>query len=262
MTGEIKKYGKYPYSIALLHGGPGAQGEMAPVAEYLSKKFSVAEPYQSADSVHKQVDELKKQLDSCAVYPVILAGYSWGAWLAWIFAAKYPKTVKKIILISSGPFLESYTAAIKETRLSRLNNPERQEAEFLLDNLDNRAVTDRVKLLSRIGELMSKADSLDPDYNYSGKTVITPGVFEKVWPEAEQMRKTGELIGLSKMIKCPVTAIHGDYDPHPAEGVSGPLSKELKKFKLILLKNCGHTPWIEKQARDDFFRELEAEITT
>jgi pimeloyl-ACP methyl ester carboxylesterase len=57
-----------------------------------------------------------------------------------------------------------------------------------------------------------------------------------------------------------VVAIHGDYDPHPAEGVQGPLSAILRRFRLILLKNCGHKPWIERQARDEFYRVLKEEL--
>jgi pimeloyl-ACP methyl ester carboxylesterase len=57
-----------------------------------------------------------------------------------------------------------------------------------------------------------------------------------------------------------VVAIHGDYDPHPAEGVRKPLTEVLEDFRFILLKKCGHTPWREQEARDDFFRILKREI--
>ena len=65
---------------------------------------------------------------------------------------------------------------------------------------------------------------------------------------------------MGKKIKCPVTAIHGDYDPHLADGVRIPLSRVLKDFKFILLEKCGHEPWIEKYAKDKFFNVLREEI--
>ncbi|MHA1167837.1 MAG: alpha/beta fold hydrolase, partial [Candidatus Hodarchaeales archaeon] len=34
----LRKHGKPPYSIAVIHGGPGAGGEMAPVAIELSTR--------------------------------------------------------------------------------------------------------------------------------------------------------------------------------------------------------------------------------
>jgi pimeloyl-ACP methyl ester carboxylesterase len=57
-----------------------------------------------------------------------------------------------------------------------------------------------------------------------------------------------------------VVAIHGDYDPHPAEGVEKPLDSVLRRFRFVLLKNCGHRPWAERQARDAFYRVLEEEL--
>ena len=81
-------------------------------------------------------------------------------------------------------------------------------------------------------------------------------VYQKVWKEAAELRRSGKLLEMGKNIQCPVVAIHGDYDPHPAEGVRVPLSAILKDFRLILLKNCGHKPWIERKARDELFRVL------
>jgi pimeloyl-ACP methyl ester carboxylesterase len=74
------------------------------------------------------------------------------------------------------------------------------------------------------------------------------------------MRRSGELLELGERVECPVVAIHGDYDPHPAAGVQEPLSTVLERFRFILLKSCGHTPWIERQARDEFYRVLEKEL--
>jgi pimeloyl-ACP methyl ester carboxylesterase len=84
-------------------------------------------------------------------------------------------------------------------------------------------------------------------------------IFQCVWRDAEKLRHSGELLRFGKNIQCPVVAIHGTYDPHPAAGVQKPLSRVLKDFRFVLLQNCGHTPWIERQARDDFYRTLERE---
>lgn len=74
------------------------------------------------------------------------------------------------------------------------------------------------------------------------------------------MRASGELLELGRRIACPVVAIHGDYDPHPARGVEGPLSKVLRDFHFILLRNCGHAPWIERQAKEEFYTVLREAI--
>jgi pimeloyl-ACP methyl ester carboxylesterase len=74
------------------------------------------------------------------------------------------------------------------------------------------------------------------------------------------LRQTGELLQLGKKILCPVVAMHGDWDPHPAKGVSEPLQSILKSFQFILLENCGHKPWIEKRAKDKFYSVLREAI--
>ena len=92
-------------------------------------------------------------------------------------------------------------------------------------------------------------------------TVKTSGdIFKNVWQEAAQMRKTGALLKLGKLITCPALAIHGNYDPHPAEGVRDPLSGILADFQFKLLTKCGHTPWKERHAASRFYELLEEEL--
>jgi pimeloyl-ACP methyl ester carboxylesterase len=59
---------------------------------------------------------------------------------------------------------------------------------------------------------------------------------------------------LGRRIRCPVAAIRGDYDAHPPGGFRETLATVLKDFRFVLLKHCGHVPWIERRARDEFFR--------
>lgn len=41
-------WGKAPFTVAVIHGGPGAGGEMAPVARKLACDYGVLEPIQTA----------------------------------------------------------------------------------------------------------------------------------------------------------------------------------------------------------------------
>jgi len=87
-----------------------------------------------------------------------------------------------------------------------------------------------------------------------------PDIFQSVWKEAEELRKSGELLKSGHEIQCPVIAIHGDYDPHPVKGVEEPLSRTLRDFKLLKLDKCGHCPWNERNAKDKFYSILEKEL--
>ena len=257
---NLRKYGNPPFNIAVIHGGPGAPGEIAPVARELSPDWGVLEPIQTATSLEGQVRELKALLKKDGDIPVILIGHSWGAMLSFIFAAQYPSLIKKLILIGSGVYEEKYAANIMKTRLSRLNEKDKSEFHALMKTLDDSTVSDKNMSFARLGKLISRADSYDPLPQNNEVLECQYNVFQGVWPGASELRSSGKLLELGEQIQCPVVAIHGDYDPHLAEGVQKPLSLILKYFQFFLLKNCGHLPWIERAARDKFYHILKKEL--
>jgi len=46
-TNNCRLYGESPFSVVVVHGGPGVGGEMAPVAQALEAEFGVLEPLQT-----------------------------------------------------------------------------------------------------------------------------------------------------------------------------------------------------------------------
>lgn len=260
MKNNLRTYGKPPFDVAVLHGGPGTAGGMAPLARELALRHGVLEPLQTADSIAGQVEELKGLLEGSADLPVTLVGHSWGAWLGYIFVAWHPRLVKKLILVSSGGFEDQYAATTQETRLSRLSAEERKEVNRLLEAIRNRSTVDGNADFARLGELFFKSDAYDPLPLEPPETVFSLEIYKRVWGEATALRKSGKLLEMGREIIAPVVAIHGDYDSHPAEGVERPLSAVLRDFRFILLEKCGHKPWIERQARERFFTLLEGEL--
>lgn len=257
---KLRKCGNPPFKVAVIHGGPGAPGEMAPVARELAKRRGVLEPLQTALTIDGEVEELRQALMENSTLPVILIGYSWGAWLSFMLAARRPSLVSKLILVSSGPFTQEYALDTDRTRFERLNPGEREEIQILKSELDNPAYTnDKNVLMAKVGKLFSRADSFDP-LPHPSEAECRWDIFSAVWPQAAALRRSGDLLALGKDIKCPVVAIHGDYDPHPASGIRIPLSSVLKDFRFILLEKCGHTPWVESLARDRFYETLRKEI--
>ncbi len=235
---------------------------MRPVSEQLSSDFGVIEPLQTANTVQGQIDELKRAIEEFAATPVVLAGWSWGAWLSYLLAAQEALLVRKLILISSGPFDPEYAEGIMKTRLSRMSERERDRVEEIMSLLHAGGASSSV--FKEFGAIIDRADSYDPivhnDADDLDLSEFGPDIYEKVWPEADAMRRAGSLIEAGRKIVCPVTAIHGDYDPHPAAGVSKPLSMVLSDFKFVLLAHCGHRPWYEKEAVEAFYRLLRQEL--
>lgn len=254
---NVHFYGDAPYAAALIHGGPGAAGELAPLAQRLAANgLSVLEPLQTADSVDGQIEELAKILAQFACTPATLLGYSWGAWLALLTAARYPEQVKKLILVSSGSLEEQYAQNTLEKRLQRLAPSARQEAQRLLKILEGALEAGEDNALARLGEILSSADAYDPVPGSFEPAEVQMHIYQRVWAQAAELRRSGELLRSATVVQCPVIAIHGDFDPHPWQGVKEPLEKVLSSFEFVLLENCGHKPWIEQQACDPFFNFL------
>ena len=175
-------------------------------------------------------------------------------------ASQYPAHVAKSILSGRGPFEEHFAASALEARLSRLGDQENAVFIANLMTLSDPEATDKDAALAVLGSLVAKTDAYDPIEEKPDLIQYRGDIFQKVWEEAAEMRRSGELLVLAEKIQCPVVVIHGDYDPHPAEAVKTPLAAIIRDFRFFLLENCGHKPWIERQARDAFFRILENEL--
>jgi pimeloyl-ACP methyl ester carboxylesterase len=232
---------------------------MAPVARRLSMSRGILEPLQTGLSIDAQVMELRQIIELHGVVPMTLVGWSWGAWLSYIFAARHPSLTSKLILVGSGPFTAEYAATIWPTRMGRLSLDEQGAARAALEQPSD-PVANKAGVLRKLERLLSKADSYDPLTLETEVLEYQPATYQHVWAEAEAMRQTGRLLELAHQIRCPVVAIHGDHDPHPAEGVRVPLLSVLQGFRFVLLDRCGHTPWVERHARERFFRALEEEL--
>ena len=257
---KLRKYGNKPFNVAVIHGGPGAPGEMAPLARELSSVNGIIEPLQTAITCEGQVQELGTLLEENGDLPVTLIGHSWGAMLSFILTARYPSLIKKLVLIGSGVFEDKYAVSIETTRMTRLSEGERMEVISLIETLNAPAIEDKNRPMTRLAKLWARADSYQPSPLDSGILECQYDINKSVWEGAKKLRSSRQLLELGRKISCPVVAIHGDYDPHPAEGVKDPLSSILKDFRFILLEKCGHYPWMERDIRDTFYDILKNEI--
>jgi pimeloyl-ACP methyl ester carboxylesterase len=213
------------------------------------------EPFQKGRSVGAQVDELKSQIDLLCSPPVIVVGWSWGAWLGCFFAARYTASIRKLILVGSGPLEARFAATIRTTKNSRLTDEQKSELEEL------RTQEGHLADVARLIELGDVADTYSRDASPQPTVDFDAAIHAAVWPEADEMRESGALIDAVSAIQCPVLAIHGDYDPRPSDGVRRPLQALLPAAQFVELERCGHKPWQERHAKNEFYRLLENAIS-
>jgi pimeloyl-ACP methyl ester carboxylesterase len=260
MEPHFQKHGKAPFTIVVVHGGPGALGDVSTLVEELAINHGVVEPLLSKQTVVGQLDELKSVIEAHATTPIVLIGHSYGALLSFLFCARNPKLVQKLILISSGAFTVDYAEQTSRTRLARLSESQKQEFDSVGNQLHvAKTFTEKKQAMTEYGRLLQQADSfkLMPHVDESD---ALPDVYENVWPEMVALRKSGELLKARQNIKCRVFAMQGDYDPRPADGVQKPLQDVLADFTFTLIPDCGHYPWFEQEAKQVFFEDLQTFI--
>ena len=259
---NFRTWGKPPYQVAVIHGGPGAPGSVAPVARELSITMGVLEPFQTAKSADGQVAELAAVLKEHGDLPVTLVGWSWGATLSYLTAARFPDLVRKLILVGTPPLevKDGSRADLTPVWMERLSEAERNEFVKLVDYIWDGKTEDKGPAMGKLFRLIARADSYEQIPGKDDVLEYQLDINIAVGLVLRDLINSKKLIELGKDIKCPVMAINGDYDPRSAENVRVPLSLMIKDFKFVLLQKCGHYPWMEKYARDEFFKVLIKEI--
>jgi len=256
MMNKVRLHGQPPYSLVAVHGGPGGVGEARPFAEEIAKDYGVIEPFLLSESLEGQLDDLKAAIEQHADAPVILIGHSYGAMLSYIFAARHPTLVKKLVLVSSGVLEAEDTEQINKTRLSRLSDEQKDKLESVRNKYVDSNGEVKNQAFMELFTLVQQADAYDLLPHESDLEVVRPHLYESVWKDVVALRDSSDLVKFGSKIACPVVAIHGEYDPRSGQAIKESLSKHVRDFEFISLGKCGHYPWYEKRAKDRFYSEL------
>lgn len=220
--------------MIVLHGGPGAPGYMAPVARALADEYRVLEPLQRPSggeplTVARHVadlDEVVRAVDGKAA----LVGSSWGAMLALAWAAAHPDAGAPLCLVGSGTFDLQARARMKQLideRKRSGHHPHNVDAEEEVDG-----------------------DELDERAR------------RETWDDMVRLQNEGVYPQAFAAIRAPVLMLHGDYDPHPGDMIRDGLKPHLPQLEYQELPRCGHYPWRERGARDEFFARLRRWLAT
>ncbi len=249
----VRLYGRAPYKIVLVHGGPGAIGSLKGFARELNmlSQAGVVEAMQSKYSIAELIEELHDQIEDNCNDKAILIGHSWGAWLAALFAEKYPEIIERIILVGCGPLEDKYVCEIGARRLENLSE---EEGAIFQRLTDNRATDEDME---KIPEIFEKSDNYcleNADLHRADKT--DSQMHNLVWEEAAKLRTQGNILTSFKQIKCKMVLIQGESDPHPARGITMPLLENGIECETYILEKCGHNPFMEKYAKERFYKIL------
>ena len=270
----MRHYGAKGRGIILLHGGPGAPGYLAPLGRKLGERFRVIEPFQRrrshepltvtghiADLAHT-VEAFTIELSASVCSPEenrpVLLGHSWGAMLSLAYAAAHLETISAVVLIGCGTFTQANRQLLEQTRAQRLSPDEQQKLAE-----PTRAGDDPDSHYAALGRLLARADS----YNLLPPTRDDDPLYcdarggQETWATWRLLKAQGVYPQAFNAITVPVLMLHGDHDPHPGREIAAVLRQYVGQLEYHEFAHCGHYPWRERYARDEFFEVLTAWLT-
>ena len=81
---------------------------------------------------------------------------------------------------------------------------------------------------------------------------------EQTWADMLRLQRTGTYPAAFGVIRAPVVMLHGAEDPHPGTLIRDDLKMQIPHLEYHEIPKCGHSPWLERQARQLFFETLTA----
>jgi len=254
---EAREYGTAGPLVVLLHGGPGASGYLGPVARELAGSFRVLELMQrgsgrEALTVARHVADLRQALDehSSKERPAIV-GHSWGAMLALAFAAEHPENAGSLVLVGCGTFDAAARELLEAARESRMDDDLRRRLEGL-----EQEVPDANERLARLGRMLLPAYSHDLVDDRLEFACCDARAYAETWHDMLRLQAAGAYPAAFAAIDVPVLMLHGVEDPHPGPLIRASLEPHLQQLEYHGVAHCGHYPWLERDARDEFFAKL------
>lgn len=253
---RIREYGTSGPPVVLLHGGPAAQGYLAPVARGLADAFRVVEPFQrgSGDeplTVARHVADLHELISRRGGPRPAVVGHSWGAMLALAHTAAHPDDAVALVLIGCGTFDAASRDRMIAIREERTDDPLRRRLESLSET-----IPDPDERLRAMGNLMLPLYSYRPAAGASELEACDARAHRETWDDMLRLQDDGVYPDAFASIHVPVIMLHGAYDPHPGGLIRASLTPHVPQLEYHEWEQCGHYPWLERAVREDFFAVL------
>jgi proline iminopeptidase len=246
-----RRTGSGPETI-VLHGGPGAHHDyLLPGFDALATGRTLVYYDQRGGGRsavardvpvgwEEQVADLEALRQTWGLDRLVIAGYSWGALLALLYAIRHPGRVERLALVSPAPASRAMRDRFESEFARRNLDPALQELrksvrESGLRESDPAAYQQRVFELSVVPYFFdaTRARDLTP-FRVTGRTQ------QEVWSSLGDFDLRADLGPL----RIPALVLHGADDPIPAENAEAVAAA--LGAPLHLLERCGHVPYVER----------------
>jgi proline iminopeptidase len=249
--------------VLVIHGGAGAitHDNLLPYFEQLAQENtvifydqrglgrSVAKISDTTINLKSYIEDIEKIRLDLGFDKISLIGHSWGGFLAMNYAMDYPKSIDKLILLSSMPAssddLQSFFDELKirfapiQEKMQSIQNSE----EYLSGNPE--AVKNYLQLIFKT-YLYNAKDIEKINFQSTKEANLNGFQVTKIFGESIFSKPYNNFQELSQL-KCPTLVLHGDVDPIPFS-TAVHIHEAIPSSKLVKIENCGHFPFVEKTA--------------
>jgi proline iminopeptidase len=260
--------------LMVLHGGPGAtHGYFLPYLLHLARQHRLVfmdervsgRSERPANFKGYTLDNLACDADAVrralGLKTIDVMGHSFGGILAQAYAVKYPSTVRRLILASTG------------SSASRINTDFKLIKDSLAPAL--RAQIDALELRGIIGadgaqlpEYRKLADEAEASYEYVGRPpqwddhgdAIGWDALNEIWGSRSDFHIDGNLTGFNfvpalRNLRMPTLIILGDHDL-VSTATADETHAAIRNSKVIILGRSGHMTFVDQM--DAFLHDVSA----
>ena len=252
--------------IIAVHGGPGLdEGYFHPSLDPLSVKYKLISYDQRGSgrskgildtarlTVDQYVEDIEGLRKSLGLKKMHLMGHSFGAFLSLLYASKYPDHLYSIILVGSGAkdtisFPKQNKTVEERTSKDDTDSINKMVAAGYFNTMEGR---------SKLFPILWKPYVHNKENASLIKTSICDSFLLVNSHVGKSLGKSALWSNLNErliQLTIPVLIIHGDYDPVPLSAAETN-HRVLKESKIVVLKDCGHFPFIERQ--EEFTKVVE-----
>lgn len=254
--------------VIVIHGGPGlSQDYLLPYMERLAQtNFVIFYDQRSCGNstgeinagticLNTFVDDLESIRKFFGYKKITIVGHSWGGLLAMQYAIVHPEAIVKLILLNAcPPSSEEYSTFQHEVNKRLIPYQDKLKAiqessKFIEDDPDTFAKYFRM-VLERYCYNPEKMHLIN--LHMSQRAIVNGHQVSEIFNQ-NLLLKPFNLYKELKNINIPTLIIHGDFDPVPCS-VAQHIHESISGSQYILLKNCGHFPFVE--VPDEFFKNL------
>ncbi|MBI4428988.1 MAG: alpha/beta fold hydrolase [Ignavibacteriales bacterium] len=247
--------------LVIVHGGPGLDHsyllpQIAQLGKYYKLIFfdmrasgrssvNIDTNSMTLDTLLEDIDGIRK---SFGIDKMNLMGHSWGGFLAMQYAVKYPDRLSSLLLINTSPAsskLKDETERVAQSRMTK------EDSEARLTLLRSEAFRRRdPAAMASLFRISFRGSFFEPHYadslslvfqpNYSASSAMLQHLFK------DRALLNYDLSRRLSAVRCPTLILGGEYDQVSPQ-ILLDLQKSILSSTLVILKHCGHFPYIERQ---------------